>query len=88
MSNLIEFHLHAAVRNRGNHMQLNLQNLDTKTGYHEENSLRFDERAQSKKPSGLCVKTGLKRSNNCAASAWSPSEEMAIVWDTWSSGRL
>jgi hypothetical protein len=39
----MESHLYATVSNRGNHMQLNPQILDTKTGYHTEDSVRFDE---------------------------------------------
>ena len=66
---MIEFHLYAAVCNFGSYMQLNLWNLDTKTGYHQEISLRFDESGQSGRPSGFCLGTDLELANNCTASA-------------------
>jgi hypothetical protein len=82
MSNLIEFHLYAIVCNPGSYMQLNLRNLDTKTGYHKENPLRFGDHGRSKKPSEFRVGAALKRGSNCLESARPMSEERAILRQT------
>jgi hypothetical protein len=82
MCNLIQFHLYVAVCNPGSYMQLNLRNLDTRTGYHKENPHRFGDRGRTKKPSEFRVGTALKRGSNCLESARPMSDERAILRQT------
>lgn len=87
MSILSGSHLYAIVCNRGNHMQLdppildtNVQILDTKNGYHDENRLRDDERGLSQKPRGSSAGIRLKHASVCIAPARSLSKEKATDW--------
>ena len=78
MSILIELHLYASVCNRGNRMQLNLQILDTKNGYHEKECAHFAECGLPERPSEFCAEIDLGHRDRCTLFCEYREDEVTI----------